>query len=145
LAKVALFALSSIADPSSEAILASEAAKANYTFRNDNAVKAYLDYAENLRKAGNKELAEKIAKSLLEKAQQAGQAHTRAAALKLLTDIQGASAVPFLTEAAVDKDAEYRAAALKFAAPYITAENTALWVKKLRKADPEAQAGIISM
>lgn len=145
LKKTVLFALSAIADPSSEAILSGEAAKAGYTFKNDNAVKAYLDYAENLRKAGNNELAERIAKSLLEKSQKAGQVHTRTAALKLLTDIQKASAVPLLTDAATDKDAEYRAAALKFAAPYITSENTALWVKKLKKSDPAVQAEIISM
>lgn len=145
LRKLALYALANIADPASEAVLASAAQKGSYTFDNDNATSAYLLYAQRLTESGKQQQAEKIAQSLLDGAGQDLQVHTRTAALELMTDIQGEKSVALLTDAAADKNPEYRAAALKFAADYITPATTAMWVKKAKRADPEVEAEIITM
>lgn len=68
LAKMSLYALAYIADPASEAVMAAAAEKSGFKYENTNAVAAYLIYAEQLMKNGNKELANNIAKKILEKA-----------------------------------------------------------------------------
>ncbi|OKL42052.1 family 16 glycoside hydrolase [Pontibacter flavimaris] len=145
LRKLTLYALANIADPAAEAALTKAAEEDNYKFDKDNAVAAYLLYANRLAEKGQSEQAVRIAQSMLSKATTDEQVHTRTAALKLLSDIQKEQSMPLLVNAAGDPNKEYRAAALKFASPYLTTENTALWVKKQKKADPAVQAEIITM
>jgi HEAT repeat protein len=145
LRKLALYALANIAAPASEEMLAEAAQKDAFVFDSDNATAAYLLYAERLWEEGNFQLAEKIARSLLDKTPQDEQVQTRTAALALLTDLQGAKSVPQLVEAMENNNPEYRAAALAFAADFITPATTAQWVKKARRSDARIEAEIIRM
>jgi HEAT repeat protein len=145
LRKLTLYALANIADPASEAVLARAAEEDAFIYDEDNATAAYLLYAERLVEKGQQQQAGKIAQSLLGKTSQDTQVHTRTAALKLLADIQGEKSMNLLVDAAGTNDKEYRAAALKFAAPHLTPENTTMWVKKQKRANPEVQAEIITM
>lgn len=143
LTKVALYALARIADPSSLKLLHTAAAKSGYSYDVTDATSAYLLYLNQLAVTGQAQAAEKAANTLLKKA--SGQVHTRTAALKLLTDIQGENSVGLLTKAMKDKNAEYREAALKYARPYLTEANSAQWITTFNKADNSAKAGILNM
>ncbi len=143
LTKVALYALARIADPSSLKLLRTAAAKSGYSFDVTDATSAYLLYLNQLAVTGQAQAAEKAANTLLKKA--SGQVHTRTAALKLLTDIQGENSVGLLTKAMKDKNAEYREAALKYARPYLTEANSAQWITTFNKADNSAKAGILNL
>ncbi|MFD3000700.1 family 16 glycoside hydrolase [Pontibacter toksunensis] len=145
LRKLTLFALANIADPASEAVLAKAAEEDRLTYDNDNAVAAYLLYARRLAEGGHQQQAEKIAQSLLQGAGQQRQTHTRTAALKLLAGIQGEKSMPLLVSAAGDIDPEYRAAALRFASPYVTPATTAMLVKEQKKASASVRADILTM
>src|SRR5690606_2426973 len=92
---------------------------------------------------GENQLATKIAKDLFKNAHKGAEVQYRIGALKLLTDIGGKSFTKNLVKAANDKNAEYRAAALAFASPYLDSENVREWVKGLRKSGINAKAGII--
>lgn len=143
--KLALYALANIADPSSEAVLAKAAEADRFTYDDDNAAAAYLLYARRLSENGQQQQAEKVALALLQSAGQQKQVHTRTAALKLLTEIQGEQSMPLLLTAAVDPDPAYRAAALRFSSPYITPTTTAMWVKKQKRENAAVRADIITM
>jgi HEAT repeat protein len=145
LKKLALYALASIGDPSSEAVLAKAAAESNFAYDPTNATTAYISYAQRLTENGQQAQAEKIAQVLLNTTTQEDQIHTRTAALKLLTHIQGENSIPLLLKSATDKNPEYRAAALKFTAPFLTPATTSSWVATLKKARPEVKAEIITM
>jgi HEAT repeat protein len=145
LTKTGLYALAQIADPSSEAVLSAAAANAGFKSDNTNALAAYLLYAEKLMAGNNKPEANKIAKTLLEKATAEDQVHVRIAALKLLSDYSKLQSDEYLLAAMDDKQFQYRAAALKFALPGLTAVTAEAWVKKIAKADPETQIAIINM
>ncbi len=141
--KVALYALARIANPASAKVLAAAAAKSGYSYSNDDANASYLLYLNNLSAYGNAKVAEKAAKSLLKLAKADSQVHTKIAALKLLADQQGTGATALLTGTMKDKNAQYREAALKFAAPALN-ENTATeWLKVYDKAAPATQAEIL--
>lgn len=144
-AKVALYALAYIADPSSENVLAAAAEKSGYKFENSNATADYLIYAKQLLDNGNTALAEQIGKKLLAKTSADEHVRVRTAALKILVEVNKEGNQQILLDAAGDKNATYRAAALKFAVPYVTAASTGAWVKKLGEADEEAKADIVYM
>ncbi|RDV15301.1 DUF1080 domain-containing protein [Pontibacter diazotrophicus] len=145
LRKLALYALANIADPSSEAVLAKAAEEDRFTYDNDNAAAAYLLYARRLAENGQQQQAEKVAQSLLQRAEEQRQVHTRTAALKLLSELQGEKSMPLLVSAAGESDPEYRASALRFAAPYVNPATTAMWVKKQKRASAPVRADIITM
>ena len=71
--------------------------------------------------------------------------HVRTAALKILVDSDHAKSTSLLLAAANDPNKKYRAAALRFAIPYLTPANTALWVKKLGQSDDAVKADILIM
>lgn len=145
LAKVALFALAHIADPSSERVMIAAAEKSGYKFEYTNATAACLLYANALLNNGNAALAAKIAKQIAEKAVADDQVHIRTAALKILVGSDTEKSTSLLLTAVGDKNKEYRMAALKFAAPYLTTATSALWINQLKKAEPAVQAEIIAM
>ena len=146
LRKLALYALANIADPASERVLAEAALEDDYKFDHDNATAAYLLYAQRLQEDGRQKQAEKISKSLLRKTGRDNQQiHTRTAALKLLTVINGEKSLKQLIDAAGDVNPEYRAAALKFAGDYNNSSTTTRWVRKANRSKPEVEAGIITM
>ena len=143
--KVILFALALIADPSSEAVFSAASKKANYFYENTDALSAYILYAQNLLKDGNKTLSAKIAQQLALTALADNQVHTRTAALKILLDSQPENRTALLLKAAEDKNSEYRGAAFKFAQPYLTPATTSLWLSKLSKSNTATKAGIVNM
>jgi len=145
LVKTVLYALSQIADPSSEPILAAAAEKSGFKYENTNAVAAYLYYAEQLMKDGQKEQANKIAKNILQKTTGDDQVHVRTAALKIVSDFSPTQSDEYLLAAMNDKQFNYRAAALKLALPHLTPERADLWVKKIAKTDSTTQVAILNM
>lgn len=145
IAKVSLYALAYIADPSSESVLAAAAEKSGYKYENTNAAGVYLIYAEQLLKNGNATLATQIGKKLLEKTTADELVNVRTGALKILVDANKGNNQQILLDAAGDKNGKYRAAALKFAVPYVTAASTEAWVKKLGKVDEAAKADVVYM
>jgi len=140
--KPALYALAYIADPSSESVLAAAAAKAGYKYEKTNATQAYLVYAEQLLQNGNRELATKIAIDLSAKAKDL--VNVRTGALKLLVEATKGNQ-QFLLTAAGDANAQYRAAALRYALPYVSAANVGPWLKKLTVVNDEAKVDILFM
>jgi HEAT repeat protein len=145
LAKAVLSALAHIADPSSAPVLDAAAAQAGYLYDNKNALAADLFYAQMLVKDGNKSLAKQVAKQIAEKAIADNQVHTRTAALKILAETAAENPTRLLVNAMDDKNMEYRAAALKFAIPYVTPETSSLWLSKLAKAPTEVKVQLVQM
>ncbi|NNU33650.1 HEAT repeat domain-containing protein [Mucilaginibacter sp. S1162] len=144
LAKVSYYALAYIADPSSEKVLAAAAAKSGYKYENTEAAKYYLIYAGQLAINGNKLLAQKIANSLLVKAKADDLVNVRISALKILVNSTPANQQLLLT-AAGDANPQYRAAALRFALPYITPVTTKARINKLNTVNDDAKADILFM
>jgi HEAT repeat protein len=145
LKKVVLQALANIGQPSSEAVLAAEAEKAGFVYSTANATSAYLLWAERMLEAGNSQAVETMAQTLLSKATQDTQVHTRTAALNFLVDIKKDASLPLLLTAARDKNREYRVAALKLATDLKGADQTAQWLKVMAKAEPAVKADVITM
>ncbi|MFD2147033.1 DUF1080 domain-containing protein [Mucilaginibacter antarcticus] len=144
LAKTAMYALAQIADPSSEPVLAAAAAKAGFKYEKTNATGAYLIYAEQLLKNGNKVLVQKIANNLIAKAKSADLVNVRTNALQLLVATSVARQQVLLT-AAGDANKQYRDAALRYALPYLTPATTALWVKKMATVNDSTKTDILYM
>ncbi len=142
--KVAQYALARIASPSSEGILRKAAEKSGLVYDETNATANYLQYLTHLNENGEKALAEKSAQTLFSKASSSGQAHTKAAALSILADVKGESAVAELAKAAQSPDAKLRGSALanlgKFAGP----ATTAALLKVLTSGSPAVKADVIS-
>ncbi|MEO6963846.1 MAG: DUF1080 domain-containing protein, partial [Puia sp.] len=145
LAKLTLFTLARIGNPSSESLLARAAEKIGFVYDVTGATEAYLEYARRLAASGKSAQAEKIAHQIQQKTQQSNQVQNRTAALKILTDLKGEKSIPLLTAAMDDKDPQYRAAALKFAENYTGNEAVGSWVKKLDKSPDQVKAEILGM
>lgn len=143
-AKVALYALAQIANPSSEPVLAAAADKSGYKYEKTNAIGAYLVYAENLLKKGNTVLVQKIANHLVIKATTPDLVSIRINALQLRVKASKAPQQLLLT-AAGDADPQYRAAALRYALPYLTPATTPLWTKKLATVNDATKIDILYM
>jgi len=141
--KVALYALARIGNPASAKLLAKAAANGGYAYSTDDATASYLLYLQNLQTGDHAKVAEKAAKTLQKKAKADNQVQTRIAALKILSDLQGAGSTTLLTAAMKDKNAQYREAALKFAAPYLNESTTTQWLSTFDKSSPEVQAEIL--
>lgn len=144
LRKVAQYALAKIAAPSSEGVLRKAAEKAGLIYDETNATANYLQYLTRLGANGEEALAEKSAQALYSKASAAGQAHTKAAALSILTNVKGEKAVPELVKAAQSPDAKLRGSAFanlgKFAGP----ATTAALLKLLTSGSPAVKTDVIS-
>lgn len=142
LTKVSLSALANIGDASAKEILLKAAEQAGYKYDQSNAVAALLVYAQQT-VAQDKTGVETIAKTILEKAVADDQVNQRIAALKLLSETQ--SNQQMLLDAIGDKQFEFRAAAVKFAADGINEGNRAAWANLLRKVDAPTQVAILDM
>jgi len=138
--RTALYALARLADASSEETLRAAAEKANYGYDETNATASYINYGNNLVLKGNKELAEKVAKTLLKVSDD--HTPTRIAGLNILTHLEGEAYMGDLAKASKDKNSAYSIAALKLAQPYLNAHVND-WGKAIKKAQPTTQAAII--
>jgi HEAT repeat protein len=142
LSKVSLYALANIGDASSKEILVKAAEQAGYKYDQTNAVADLLLYAQkNI--STDKASVETIAKTILEKATADDQVNERIAALKLLAATQADQQA--LLAAMADKQFEFRAAAVKFAAANVNDTNSAAWVDQLKKVDAATQVSILDM
>ena len=142
LSKVSLYALANIGDASSKEILVKAAEQAGYKYDQTNAVAALLVYAQK-NVSTDKASVENIAKTILDKATADDQVNERIAALKLLSATQSDQQV--LLAAMGDKQFEFRAAAVKFAAAGVNDTNSAAWVGQLKKVDGPTQVSILDM
>ncbi len=133
-AKMSLYALSYIADPSSEPILFTAAQKAGYKYEQTNAVNAYLVYANQVLKAGNQKLAGEIGRKILSNTSVGNLASVRTYAVKILIDVNSSNAITYLTEASKSANLDYFAAVLSAAEPYIDQDAKTLYGLKLKMA-----------
>lgn len=138
LAKVSLYALANIADPSSADVLMAAAEKAGYKYDKTNSVGSLLIYARALK---DKELALKIARTIMEKTRAEDLVNVRSGALEILaSDDQKA-----LLDAMSDPQFEYRAAAIRYAQEKLNNNNSAEWADKLGKADGQTKVLILGL
>jgi HEAT repeat protein len=144
LSKTSLYALAHMADPSSEPVLAAAAEKVGFKYEKTDAVGAYLTYAEQLLKNGNKALVQKIANNLIAKAKAPEVINVRTNALQLLVATR-ADRQQLLLTAAGDANKQYRDAGLRYALPYLTPAITSLWVKKLATVNDSTKTDILYM
>jgi HEAT repeat protein len=142
--KIAMYALAYTADPSSEPVLAAAAEKAGFKYEKTDATGAYLTYAGQLLKNGNKALVQKIANNLIAKAKSPDVTNVRTNALKLLVATRADRQQLLLTSAG-DANKQYRDAALRYALPYLTPATTSLWVKKLATVNDSTKTDILYM
>ncbi len=140
--EAALFALSEIADPSSAGILLKETRVADKDFENKYATAMYASYISNLNANGHSQAAKDLANAFYKNSEKSN-VLAKTAALNSLVKVGKKNAMKQLVKAATDNDIEYRNGALKLAAPLLNNETSKLFLKKLKRASPEAQEDII--
>jgi HEAT repeat protein len=139
----ALDALAAIGDPASRAAL-KEAADAQETFDDQLAPARYLNYAENLAKAGKKDVAAEIAREVASAKHTSATQHLVGLALTTLTDVSGEAALDDLFAHVKDDHEPTRATALDNINRFKTPAVTARLVQELNNApDPEVTVGIL--
>ncbi|MGK6353297.1 DUF1080 domain-containing protein [Parapedobacter sp. DT-150] len=138
-----LYALSRIGGNAAGQTLASAAADAGYVYEPTEATAAYINYLHRLIANDETARAKKMATKLFKATNQAEQVHTHVAALGLLTDINAGKQVKTLVKASKDTDGKYRNAALRLLTPYLNDRVSAQLVKRLSRADEQAQADIL--
>ncbi|MEX2591533.1 MAG: DUF1080 domain-containing protein [Anditalea sp.] len=142
--KVAIYSLANIAALSSEDLLADAADAADYKYEETNASSEYLNYANNLAKQGESKKALSIAKTIHKRTNEMDQPHTKAGALRLMTNLSsGKKAIRQLRKAALSSNAVYRNVALDLALEGNLADNLDRWIKTLSKADDPVKVDII--
>lgn len=142
--RAALAALARIASPDSATVLAAAAKKAGYVYEPGNATGVLLDYAKRLGAKGSRGAAEKICRQVMQETDAPGRLATRAAALAVLADLLGASALPDLLKAVDHADAAYRSAAL-LQAQKLGPAGVDRWLAKAKTVDATRRAEIIAM
>jgi HEAT repeat protein len=143
--KLAIYALSQIASPSSAKSLANAAKDADYTYEPTNASSSYLRYIKGLAERGEAKRARKLALQVHKQASSTHQSHTRAGALRLLNELDSKRAQKLIHEGALSADPLYRGAALKLALANDPTKSWDDWKKTLDNANTEAKIAIIQM
>jgi hypothetical protein len=134
LSKVSFYALSYIADPSSEPIFYDAAKKVSFKYDNVNIVASYLIYADQLLRAGNYKLAGEIGRKIIAETKSADLTSTRISAIKLLIDLNAKNIDGYLAEAAQEGNLKYFAAVVQFSLPHLSPASKLLWNSKLEIA-----------
>jgi HEAT repeat protein len=143
--KTALAALAHIASAKSYAAMVQAAERAEFRYEPANATGALIEYAEQLAKKGDRATAEKIARLVMTKTDDAERLPTRVAALGVLVDARGPAALSDLLAAVDHQDPEYRKAALLFGEKLRAPAGVRQWTAKADKVDAERRAEIIRM
>lgn len=144
--RAALASLARIASPASYAALTVAARRADYRYEPSNAVGALLEYAQRLGQLKRtRKTAEKVCRLVMTKTDDQERRATRAAALAVLVDVAGRSALPDLLKAVDHPDREYRNAALLKAERMGGAAAVPRWVAKAKSVNAERRAEIIAM
>ena len=143
--KTALAALAHIASAKSYATMVQAAERVEFRYDSANATGALIEYAKELAKKGDSATAEKIARLVMTKTDDAERLPTRIAALAVLVDVRGQAALTDLIAAADHQDPEYRKAALLLGEKLRTPTAVGQWTAKADKVDAERRAEIILM
>ncbi|WP_154856502.1 DUF1080 domain-containing protein [Cyclobacterium xiamenense] len=143
LKKVALYALSQIADPRSAKVLYAAAENAGFTYDPSNASGEYLGYIAGLAETGETKTALKLAKKVYKKTNTSDQFHTKAGALGLMVQLQPEKSSDLLSEAALDAHPRFRGTALSLLTDETLVADLDTWKTTLEKGTPEAKAALI--
>ncbi len=143
--KTALAALAHIASARSYATMVQAAEGAAFRYEPANATGALIEYAKSLAAKGDRAAAEKIARLVMTKTDDAERLPTRVAALGVLVDARGLAALVDLLAAVDHQDPEYRKAALLFGEKLRAPTAVRQWTAKADKVDAERRAEIILM
>ncbi|MCX7016621.1 MAG: HEAT repeat domain-containing protein [Candidatus Sumerlaeota bacterium] len=141
---VALYALANIGAPQAKDVLA-KAAEAQAPYERAKATSYYLLFARRLAEDGETRECEEICRSLMKARLASGEPQAAASALQTLVDALGEKAMPDLLAAAVDDNAAFRAAALRFAAAIPGEAATSQWRETMKDAAPPVKADILAM
>ncbi|HSK08488.1 MAG TPA: DUF1080 domain-containing protein, partial [Vicinamibacterales bacterium] len=141
----ALFALAQIANPKSSIALLEAARRVQYLYEPANATAALLQYARQLGRNGNAPAAQKLAREIMKRTEEPRLLPTRTAALGILVELGGQSALPELLAAVDHPDMEYRRGALMLAQRLPGPVPVQQWVTKAGKVDAGRRAEIIEM
>jgi HEAT repeat protein len=143
--KTALAALAHIASAKSYATMMQAAERAEFRYEPANATGALVEYAKQLAKKGDRSTAEKIARLVMTKTDDAERLPTRVSALGVLVDARGPAALADLLAAVDHRDPEYRKAALLFGEKLRAPAAVRQWTAKADEVDAERRAEIILM
>jgi HEAT repeat protein len=144
LQKAVLYSLSVIADASSDKILFSAAASANYRYEPTNALENYVRYLSNLMSVSQASVA-KSSKNLLKSTSEDIQIAAKTAALELYVLSAGDKAISEVIAALGSKQKAYREAALKFSVQIASPKMyEALMKEAKREKNQDIQAELIT-
>lgn len=141
--KVAQYALTQIAAPSSEGVLRKAAEKSGLVYDETNATGNYIQYLTRLAEK-DPALAEKSARSLYAAAKTTKQEHTKAAALSVLAAVKGDAVLNELTQAVQSPNAKLRASALASLGKLNPEKTTPALTKILASGTPAVKADVLA-
>ncbi len=137
-----LFALANIGDPRADQVLTTRAVREP---EKDEATSNALLFARRQIQAGNAARAISICNELYASRGSVGESHFRSAALDLIVQARGESALDNLVGAMADSSKQVRVAALNYASRISGEAGTGRWVAALKTARPEVRTEIVSM
>ncbi len=143
--KVALAALSNIADPDSYKTLLEAAKKVNFGYEATDATEAFLNYAKRLGENNETELCKKACDEIIKANQSAEKLHNYSSALAVYTKYFGAEALPLLLKAVDNSDKAFRYSVLNLAEKTGDVAATRQWIAKAKTSSDAIKADIISM
>ncbi len=143
--KTALAALAHIASAKSYPVMTQAAERAEFRYEPANATGALIEYAKTLAAKGDRATAEKIARLVMAKTDDAERLPTRVAALAVLVDARGPAALSDLLTAVDHQDLEYRRAALLLGEKLRAPTAVRQWTAKADRVDAERRAEVILM
>lgn len=142
--KDVLYTLSRIGSEASLKKMETLAGKANFTTEKTGANEAYIVLLKRMADQGNTKEAEKAASDLLKNAAQAGQTHTRNAALEIILSIQKEKGFDLVKSALKDSSKEYRNAALDYTSSFANDKIYTELIKTMQKVNPEVKTDILN-
>lgn len=138
-----LYALAKIGQVSSEATIAEAAKDAKYLANPEEAMIAYIQYAQGLSENGFVEISNKLSLVLLKKCKSENQLHYRSAALSILRLNMGSLSTPVLLKEIKNDNQAYRNAVLINALEGINSEEISSWIEVSQKLPPNTKAQIL--
>lgn len=136
-------ALSQIAGQKSAPVFLKKLASVNYQFDKTNVGSLTLNYAKNLIKNNNQNLAASVANTVFEGASKANAASLQIGALGVLSELNPTKSRKQLLKAVSSENALYRTTALQLLSNNPSAAATKSLIKALGKATPDVQESIL--
>jgi len=141
LQKTVYAALARIAGPKSESLLSKAAKKVNYAYEQSGVTASLLEYTAGIKKKGASNKALKIANKVFKSKN--SPPSTKAAALRMLVELEGGKQVNNLLKTAKNADPALRQTALDLLSPYNTVETSNQLTKNLFKASESVQISVL--